>query len=481
MDILQNTIKILEKEELKSYKLFAKRSNNHEIRRDIELFDSIKKHNDKPDQYHYNKIYGENKPDSKYYRLKNKIAEDIGTVLCNLNQKQEDVNTLHLLQLAKIFKHKKINALSLHYLKLAEKKALLQEDFAVLEAIYEEMIKINSQNSEEDPAPLIKRRLENNKRLLLLQELENNLALLSFTVKTTQNLTTQKETKQWLKNILKTTVNHSYVKNSKLLRIKVFQNLSRIMMLLKDYHSLENYLITCLQEFEHDNLFAKNNHEIKLQLLIYLCNTLFLLEKHHQAISYADVLYKQLLMYDKKHYNQYLFYYYNILVNNYSKTNLIKAIDTLEKAKEETQIKQNSNQYFYVLSNLAITLFDAKKFKQAGKIFSQIYLSSGYKLLDNSVVFKLHVFELVNRLEIGDYDACFNQIQIITKLKNDITNKENIKIDLAVTEIIKTFLTQETIRWRPLKPYIVKFMSLFDKNQTHIGLIDYCNWLSSKI
>ena len=50
MDILQDLIKSLEKEELKSYKLYTKRTHNFDNRKDIELFDSIKKHAEEPDK-----------------------------------------------------------------------------------------------------------------------------------------------------------------------------------------------------------------------------------------------------------------------------------------------------------------------------------------------------------------------------------------------------------------------------------------------
>jgi hypothetical protein len=480
MDILQDLVKSLGKEELKSYKLFAKRTNDSDERRDILLFDSIKKHREKPDSYHSKLIYAIDKPDSKYYRLKSKVIDDIGSVLSHLYQKEDEINSVYLLQLAKIFKQKKVTHLSLHFLKLAEKKALKQEDFAALEAIYEEMIRINSIASDENPLYLIAQRSDNSKRLMLLQGLENNLAILSYQVKTTQNLTNHKEIKKWLNGILKTTLKHSYVKNSKLLRIKVFQNLSRIMMLLKDYESLETYLLTCWEEFKNDKLFNDKNHEIQLQLLIYLSNTSYLLGKHNQSVFYAGVLYTHLFDFNKHNFNQYIFYYYNILVNNFSKTDLQKAVETLEKAKEETSIRNNSDQYFYVLSNLAITLFDLKQYKQAGKVFTQIYISNGYKLLDVSVVFKIQVFELINRLEIGDYEVCLKQIQALNKLKQEVKNDEVIKMDVELVKILHNYINQDDPRWRPLKPIISNYVSRYESIENKTALLDYCQWLKTK-
>jgi len=481
MDILQDLIKSLEKEELKSYKLYTKRTHNFNDRKDIELFDSIKKHDDESDKYHFNVVYQGTKPDTKYYRLKNKIVDDIGIVLSNLNHKKAEIDVLHLIGLAKIFNTKEQFDLSTHYLKLAERRAIEKEDFAMLEAIYEQMVRMSIQNMNESPIKIIEKRNENSQRLKLLQDLENNLAVLSHEVKTTQNLASKKEITSWLNHTLKNTIKLSYVKNSAQLRIKIFQNLSRLMLLLKDYTSLESYLKSCLVEFENDKLFSKQTHEVKLQLLVYLCNASYMIDKHSQAIQYAGVLHKAIFEFDKALYNQYIFYYYNILVNNYSKTNTLKAIDTLEEAQNEKQIKANPNQYFYVLNNLAILNFDLKKYKQASKFFSQMYISQHFKSLDKSFIVKLHVFELINRIELQDYDLCAKQLNQLLKLISEIKEKESVKIDTAILNILNQFLTKYEFKWRPLKVAIQDFVKKYQETNEGSGLINYINWIATKI
>ena len=458
MDILQDLIKSLVKEELKSYKLYTKRTHNFNDRKDIELFESIKK---QPDKFHFNTVYNAPKPDTKYYRLKNKIADDIGIILSNLNHKKSEIDVLHLVGLAKIFIGKQQYGLAIHYLKLAERRAIEKEDYALLEAIYEQMVRMSIQNTEESPTKIIEKRNENSQRLKLLQDLENNLAVLSYEVKTTQNLTSKKEITSWLNHTLKNTIKLSYVKNS--------------------YASLETYLKSCLVEFENDKLFTKQTHEIKLQLLVYLCNASYMLDKHTQAIQYANVLHKAIFEFDKVLYNQYVFYYYNILVNNYSKTNIAKAIDTLEAAQNEKQIKNNPNQYFYVLNNLAILNFDLKKFKQASKFFSQMHVSQNFKTFDISFVVKLYVFELINRLELEDYEHCDKQLNQLYKLIDDVKEKDSIKIDLSILEIINQFLNKYENRWRPLKSNIQTFVKKFQENKDGTGIINYVQWIESKI
>ena len=481
MDILQDLIRSLEKEELKCYKLYTKRTHDFADRKDIELFDSIKKHETETDKFHFEAVYTGTKPGTKYYRLKNKIADDIGIVLSNLNHKKSENDVLHLIGLAKIFNTKQQLGLSQHYLKLAERKAIEKEDFALLEAIYEQLVRISIQKAEESPLVIIAKRNENSQRLKLLQDLENNLAVLSHEVKTTQNLTSKKEITTWLNHTLKNTIKLAYVKNSLQLRIKIFQNLSRLMLLLKDFHALESYLKTCLIEFETDKLFTKKTHEIKLQLIVYLCNASYMLEKHNQAITYANILHKAIFEYDKLLYNSYIFYYYNILVNNYSKTNLNKAIETLEEAQNEKQVKNNPSQYFYVLNNLAILNFDLKKHKQASKFFSQMYVSQHFKSLDKSFIVKLYVFELINRLDLQDYEFCQKQLTMLIKFVDEIKDKDSIKTELALMTIINSFINQNDFKWRPLKQAINAFLAKNEKLNNSTGLINYSQWLYNKI
>jgi tetratricopeptide (TPR) repeat protein len=206
-----------------------------------------------------------------------------------------------------------------------------------------------------------------------------------------------------------------------------------------------------------------------------------MLDKHTQAIEFANILHKAIFEFDKALYSQYIFYYYNILVNNYSKTNIAKAIDVLEAAQNEKQIKNNPQQYFYVLNNLAILNFDLKKFKQASKFFSQMYVSQNFKTFDISFVVKLYVFELINRLEMEDYEQCEKQLTQLYKLIDDVKEKDSIKIDLAILDIINQFLNKYDNRWRPLKSSVQAFTKKYSENKEGAGIINYAQWIDSKV
>ena len=62
MNILQKIIATLNKEESRFYKLFASRTNSNKERKDVLLFDYIKRHNeDYDEQYISKKLYKDNK------------------------------------------------------------------------------------------------------------------------------------------------------------------------------------------------------------------------------------------------------------------------------------------------------------------------------------------------------------------------------------------------------------------------------------
>ena len=107
-----------------------------------------------------------------------------------------------------------------------------------------------------------------------------------------------------------------------------------------------------------------------------------------------------------------------------------------------------------MLNNLAILNFDLKKHKQASKFFSQMYVSQHFKSLDKSFIVKLYVFELINRLDLQDYEFCQKQLTMLIKFVDEIKEKDSIKTELALMTIIHSFINQNDFKWRPLKQAI---------------------------
>ena len=70
---------------------------------------------------------------------------------------------------------------------------------------------------------------------------------------------------------------------------------------------------------------------------------------------------------------------------------------------------------------------------------------------------------------------------ITAQLIDDVKEKESIKIDMAILELINKFLNEHENRWRPLKTSIQAFIKKFQNPKDGTGLIDYSHWIESKI
>ena len=121
MNLLQEVISSLTKEESRFFKLYAERTNSTKERKDLMLFDQLRKSDITEEKLVNILSYGNSK--NAYYRLKNRLLFDISKslVLQHLNN-EEDVLILHNLLLFRIFRQKQKNRVAEVFLKKAEKK-----------------------------------------------------------------------------------------------------------------------------------------------------------------------------------------------------------------------------------------------------------------------------------------------------------------------------------------------------------------------
>jgi hypothetical protein len=166
MQILPEIISVLSKEEIRNYKLFVNRTNKDAQRKDVLLFDLFKRAvPDVNEAKIHAKLYGNDAADkNSFYRLKNRLIEDIGLSLLVLNYNQTALNTvLNNFLLAKFFIQKGKWSVAEYFLHKAERRAIEMDEPALLEIIYGEFIKISQDVLEINPRDYIAKRKKNGK------------------------------------------------------------------------------------------------------------------------------------------------------------------------------------------------------------------------------------------------------------------------------------------------------------------------------
>jgi tetratricopeptide (TPR) repeat protein len=485
MDILNSIVSGMTKEQVRYFKLFASRSHDNGHRMDVKLFDYMRRSGER---YNEEKIVrqlyeGENK--NSFYRLRNRLLRDINrSLIVQHFDDDEMIHALHLLALAK-FHFAKNNVRASHYfLKKAEAQALRTESYELLEMIYGDFIRLSHEMLQVDPVEYIRLRNDNQGRIRQLREIDDILAVVSHRMKQSQNFSSDENP---VLPLLQETVNQyssdNELKKSPKLRFKIYHAVTQILLQKRNYTALEDYLLNTYSEFEKAKMFSRANHETKLQMLVFLINTLFKNGKLKESLRFADKLLAAMEEFQRTLYDKYLFYYYNSLVINYSRIDRDRAIEILSVMKGIEKIRSVPFYEMFVCLNLAVCYFDKHDYHQSIRHLNKLYTLEGYSTADESLKFKIAIGELIIRYELKNFDVLETKLRQVKKdFKVFFSSKSNSR-DILMVNIISRLIESDSLR---------SDKSLYNQARQHIlgqgrkessdaDILNYRNWLEEKL
>jgi tetratricopeptide (TPR) repeat protein len=483
MDILNQIVEVLNKEEIRFYKLFALRQQGNSERKDLFLLDALRKNPDASDEKIFRKLYPDGDKNA-YYRLRNRLLEDINRSLMLQHYEDEELLMIfHQLTVVRIYTAKNQYQLAFHFLRKAEQKALKTENHEILDIIYGEFIRLSNELMVINPETYVSLRRKNSETLNRLRQMDDLLAVVSYRLKTTQNFG---EKQNSLMGILEETTN-SFMQDAGLaasprFRFKLYSLVSQMLLQKQDYVSLEAYLKKTIAEFTSEHLFNKTNHEIKLQMLTYLVNSLFKTGKIDESLQYSDALHDAMLEFKSLHFERFEIFYYNSLVNNYSTFDIPKAISILQDLLNNKNLRKVPFYELFVYLNLATSYFDMHQYNQAIRHLSKAYLIDSYKKADASLKFKIAVAELIIRYENGDLDFWnYRKDQIVRENQAELEDDKHLKEKELLKILIKAAADPDGIKSRKLRPSIETYLKVWDNSEQESEVIRYLNWLRDKI
>lgn len=483
MNDLVQLIGMLNKEEARSLKIFLNRTQSTGDRKDIRLFDEIRKSYPAYDEEKaLKKLYGKAVSKNALYRLKNRLLTDINKSLSLQYYDQEDYNVIiHNLLLARLFLSKSAHKISYKYLVKAERKALASENYQLLDLIYNDFVKLSQEALIIDPEDYIEKRQNNRKKLRQIQEMDDILALLIYRIKSSQNFGKKdQQVSALLEKIVSEFGDSVEVYNSPQLKFRVYHAVSRLLLQQNNFEALEKYLLETYQEFTARNLFNRNNHDTKLQMLTYLTNALFKNNKLTDSLQYAERLHDAMLEYGKLLFDKYLFYYYNALVINYSEIDKRKAIQILLEAQEHKTIQKLPVYNIFINLNLAVLYFDTEKYKDALKRIVKLKMEDSFKGLDPGFQLKIQIVELMIRFELDDFDFLEYLTDKIKKDYSDTLADKSYKRDKQFCEIVLALTDVHSDNKEQIAEKVSAFLRSEEKESAgSTDILNYAHWLRS--
>lgn len=485
MDALNQIIEKLNKEEIRKFRIISEAGSGADERKDLLLFDYIRTSGPKFDeQKALRKLgYGEENK-NRYYQLKNRLIENIGDSLVMLNtHKNELYEVFQFIQLSHFYRSRQLFKVSLSYLHKAERCAMSIENYEILDAIYSDFIKLSADMPEIKPDPYIKKREANAIVVADLRELDNTLATLSHRLRLSQNFgPVDKSSLNKLQAQVRKISSHTTSIYGKNLESRIYRALSQIFLQQHNYEALEKLAVDTFEKFEQEKWFDKSNHEFKLQMLTYCANALFKNDKYKESLQYADKLGKEIRAFDNLYFEKYYFFYCNSLVNNYSVTEPLKALDVLNEFESNIRKRQSTYYDFYIYPHKATLLYDVGRYKESLKTLVRLYINDQYHSADSSFKLKIEVCELIITFESGDTETLGYRIRQVKKSFAELRHEKALQRDFEVIALLEAMNTAvDYKRDEVIRKKVTAFLKTkFDLDKEDSEIIKYRLWLNRK-
>jgi hypothetical protein len=485
MDILNQIVEKLTKDEIRFFKFYLGAMPGDD-RKDFMLVDYVRQSGNRFDEEKIIRKLKYNSEDKNtYYRLKNRVIQDIGDSLTLLHTHKNELYELqHYLTLYHICHSKTLFKPCLFYLKKAERLARKIENYELLDMVYSNFIRLSADLVEVNPDDYIALREENAVLVSQLRQLDDLLARVTYRLKLSQNFGASDkkqlaQLQEQIKQISKQTTSH-FGRN---LQTKIYRALSQIFLQQHNYVALENVVKENYQQFSTQKWFDKQNHELKLQMLTYYANALYKNGKFKESLSFTETLGAEIAEHGKLHYDRFLFFFYNLQILNNSVLNPSRALKVLDEFQNEIHKKKNHYYDTFIYLNRAGLFYDIARFKDALKSLVKLYVSDSYRTADKSFRFKVEMSELIITYEAQDFDTLLYRIEQVKKDYKVFASNKTYQRDFLLLELIEQMAqSRDTKHDAAIQKKIKSLLKYKADTATEDSeIIKYTGWLGKKL
>jgi tetratricopeptide (TPR) repeat protein len=272
-------------------------------------------------------------------------------------------------------------------------------------------------------------------------------------------------------------------KNNASFQTMIYKAVSQVLLQGQRYTELAEYLLSTYSEFIAKQWFNKENHDVKLQMLTYLANSLHRIGKHGESIFYANQLGEDINSYNRVFYDRFVFFYYNTMVLNYLKSDMGQALVMVEKM--EGEMKQRKISYYdqFIYVNKAIALHWLGKPESAIRNLLKLYLLDSFKKADPSFRFKIMMMELIIQVDSNDLLSFSHRSKALRKDFKELLEIKDFEREHRLLEIMEVMIEDKD--FKKDKAFIKKakkFIKDYGKEEDEdYGIINYVQWMELRV
>ncbi|MFT7332357.1 MAG: tetratricopeptide (TPR) repeat protein [Sphingobacteriales bacterium] len=486
MDNIKEIVKTLSSDDLKEFRIFCNRQKRIKNRMDLKLFDVLCEEIEyKPSQI-IDKLY-ESKNPNAYHAVRKRLVRNL-TYFIMLKRMDNDNTSassiMGAISLARYLFDHRSHRLAWGFLKKAEDQAINNEQFELLNGIYNLMIEYNSSSGAPDLDVIINRREKNKK---LANEDEKALIAHALISKKLQEHKLNGNSVDF-NRLIKKVIKDLELSETVLKRPKVLFNMVSIVrsgsLASKDFKTFEPYIIETYEAIKNRGRFSESTHYYKVQLLYMIAHVLYRNRKFEESIIYLKELEENLNAYKKVFFLQFYPKYLLLVAaaNNYL-NKLPEAVEILSNALSDKSLKIGVKDQHNIILNLAVYHFNGGDFASAVKTIISFPKSDSWieKRLGKEWLIRKNLIELIIQYELGNHEIALKRINAMNKhfremFASPIYGRAKIYMDFIKEFINDPEWVKKVGFFRKAKPLLKKKPNEQEDTQ---AMAFYC-WLISK-
>ncbi|MCH8331208.1 MAG: hypothetical protein IH946_07485, partial [Bacteroidetes bacterium] len=427
MDNLQEIIRTMGEDDRKEFRIFINRNKKKKNRKDLELFRIFESDKEVQKADILNKLYADGNRNA-YHSLRKRLAKHLNEFIV-IKRLEEDTtaasSVMGLLSLSRYMFDKNSYRLGWKYLRNAEEEAKKNEQFDLLNSVFNMQVEFAETQHANDLKEIIAKRKEN--KPLAEEDERANIASSLIKLKLQESrvkgidLDFDKVVEQILKEYK---LSEAVTKRPKLLH--ALMSISRSAILAKkDFHSFAPYII----KQYHSAVFTKKDQYYKLSLLYMIAHTMYRVRKFKEIFKYLELMKEALGQPGTGWYWNFYPRYILLLAAAYAYTDENKkAINILEDILEdESQIGYPAQ--LNIKLNLAVYYFHQNDYDKTNEVLFSIYHTDNWceKLMGKEWVLRKNMIELINQYELENYDVASNWIRAVDRNYKDLLSQHRYR------------------------------------------------------
>ena len=488
MDDLKLTIETLTEEDRRELATFIRRQKKKKSRKDLDLYRLLQQQKKYSAEELIKLLYPDAPNPVAYYALRKRLQRHL-TDFILLKRMEEDITAASpitgLMSLANYLFDAGIDRLAWNHLRKAEKLAQANEQYGLLNAVYNLQIeKADSEYADPLDEIILKR---NQNKLIADEDERANIAssIINLRLRAVRQQGSSMHFNKIIKEVLQTYNLSEAVSQRPSLLYKLMSIARSAILARKDFLSFEPYIINQYQEMEQRQGFKKAHQYYKLRLLYMISHVLYRNKKFEKSVAYLEQLKAGMTTEGKSHAHLFMPRYTFLMVANLVFLNRnSEAISLMESMLNNSKITLNTKDQLTAQLGLSFNYFTAGAYTKANRMLMSIKRSDKWceDKMGRDWVLKKKLGELILQYELGNDDLVYSKLRTLERTYKDLWEDPMYRNVKQFLVLIKLLMEQPDLVTKPaFVQHVDNTLEFTTFRETDLQAMSYYAWLKSKM